>query len=130
MNVMTKNAKVTAGLIAMQPVMWVLIAAVAKQFGTAYITDSFRYVNGKSYHRLGLALDFRVPRVGWHNREGTKWTALDDGKNLTSFQVTESAVWEAVDRVKANCPGFDIIWEDANKPNSHLHGEFDPRVST
>lgn len=57
-----------------------------------------------SLHSRGLALDLRTKHI---DKMETKQAIFAELKHLLS-------------------PGFDVVFEDPNGPNEHIHAEYDP----
>lgn len=98
------------GLTALQPQMIVAVLVIKEiweeiaQSEPLVITSCNDGTHSyKSRHHIGMAMDFRTKTLGRH------------------------LVGEFVNKIKAQLDkDFDIVLEDLNGPNEHLHVEYDP----
>jgi len=125
---MKLKLKSNVQLTDLQPQMIIallVVMGVYKESGLSEVmvtsaNDSKHGVGSRHYR--GQALDFRTHDIG------TLQIPKDTAEDIKRLRANK------LERIRQNISnsliGYDVILEDVNQPNEHLHVEYDPKYPT
>lgn len=96
-------------IVAAMSVVYYMFSEYTKDVVVTSVNDSTHGTT--SLHKYGRAMDFRTKNLFMQSIGSQRVDALNHLR----------------DRIAMALPGYDVVLEDVNKDNEHLHVEYDPK---